>query len=144
MSVKSKSSATKTVAPRSRKRLDRPFDSAVMAEAERLVSQYQVVLHCEDRHWYGRGLEFPKVFADGATADECVAETRQAMQGVVAFLIESGKSPPAPAREGARHQQVNVRLTSEERLLFESAARRKGFAGLSDFFRSAATNEAAR
>lgn len=144
MSVKSKSSATKKAAPRSRKRLDRPFDPSVLAEAERLVSQYQVVLHCEDDHWYGRGLEFPKVFADGATADECVAETRQAMQGVVAFLIESGKSPPAPAREGARKQQVNVRLTVEERLLFESAARRKGFAGLSDFFRSAATNEAAR
>lgn len=144
MSVKSKSSAAKRAAPRSRKPLDRPFDAEVWSEAERLVGQYQVVLHCEDGHWYGRGLEFPKVFADGATADECVAETRQAMQGVVAFLIESGKSPPAPAREGARKQQVNVRLTVEERLLFESAARRKGFAGLSDFFRSAATNEAAR
>ena len=134
----------KPAATRNTKRLDRPFDAAVWSEAERLVSQYQVILHCEEGHWYGRGLEFPKVFADGDTADECVAETRQAMQGVVAFLIESGKSPPAPAREGTRHQQVNVRLTAEERLLFESAARRKGFAGLSDFFRSAATNEAAR
>ena len=143
MSVKSKSSATKKPATRTTKRPDRSFDPAAWSEAERLVQQYQVVLHCEDGNWYGRGLEFPKVFADGATADECVAETRKAMQGVVAFLIESGKSPPAPAREGARHQQVNVRLTSEERLLFESAARRKGFAGLSDFFRSAATNEAA-
>ena len=147
MSVKSKSSATKKPATRttkSAKGADRPFDSAAWSEAERLVCQYQVVLHCEDDHWYGRGLEFPKVFADGENADECVAETRKAMQGVVAFLIESGKSPPAPAREGARLQQVNVRLTSEERLLFESAARRKGFAGLSDFFRSAATNEAAK
>jgi predicted RNase H-like HicB family nuclease len=145
MSAKSKSSATKSVAKVAKsKRPDRAFDPAVWSEAERLVSQYQVVLHCEADHWYGRGLEFPKVFADGATAEECVAETRKAMQGVVAFLIESGKSPPAPAREGTRHQQVNVRLTAEERLLFESAARRKGFAGLSDFFRSAATNEAAR
>lgn len=145
MSVKSKSSATNSVASKAKgKRPDRAFDPDVWTEAERLVWQYQVILHCEDDHWYGRGLEFPKVFADGETADECVAETRKAMQGVVAFLIESGKSPPAPAREGARHQQVNVRLTSEERLLFESAARRKGFAGLSDFFRSAATNEAAK
>jgi predicted RNase H-like HicB family nuclease len=144
LSVKSKSSATKKAALRTSKRLDRPFDPAVWSEAERLVRQYQVVLHCEDDHWYGRGLEFLQVFADGDTADECVAETRKAMQGVVAFLIESGRSPPAPAREGARHQQVNVRLTAEERLLFESAARRKGFAGLSDFFRSAATKEAAQ
>lgn len=65
------------------------------------------------------------------------------MQGVVAFLIESGKPSPALAREGARHPQVNVRLTAEERLLFESAARRTEFAGLSDFFRSTASNEAA-
>ncbi len=145
MSVKSKSSATKSAASKANaKRPDRAFDPAVWSEADRLVRQYQVILHCEDDHWYGRGLEFPKVFADGETADECVTETRKAMQGVVAFLIESGKSPPAPAREGTRHQQVNVRLTAEERLLFESAARRKGFAGLSDFFRSAATNEAAR
>ena len=145
MSVKLKNSATKRVASNAKsQRPDRAFDPGVLSEAERLVWQYQVILHCEDDHWYGRGLEFPKVFADGETANECVAETRKAMQGVVAFLIESGKSPPAPAREGARHQQVNVRLTAEERLLFESAARRKGFAGLSDFFRSAATNEAAR
>lgn len=87
---------------------------------------------------------FPKVFADGVTAEECVAETRKAMQGMVPFLTESGKSPPTPAREGTRHQQVNVRMTSEERLLFESAARRKGFAGLSDFCHSAATIEAAK
>jgi predicted RNase H-like HicB family nuclease len=125
-------------------RPDRAFDPVIWSEAERLTRQYQVVLHCEEDHWYGRGLELPKVFADGATANECVAETRNAMQGVVAFLIESGKSPPAPANEGARKQQVNVRLTAEERLLFESAARRKGFAGLSDFFRSAASVDAAR
>ena len=81
MSVKSKSSATKKPATRttkSAKGKDRPFDSAAWSESERLVSQYQVVLHCEDDHWYGRGLEFPKVFADGETADECVAETRKA------------------------------------------------------------------
>ena len=93
MSVKSKSSAMKRVASKAKtKRPDRAFDPDVWSEAERLVSQYQVVLHCEDDHWYGRGLEFPKVFADGATAEECVAETRQAMQGVVAFLIESPQS----------------------------------------------------
>ena len=66
-------------------------------EAERLVQQYQVVLHCEEGHWYGRGLEFPKVFADGETTDECVVETRKAMQGVVAFLIESGISKSTSA-----------------------------------------------
>ena len=80
MSVKSKSSATNSVARKAKgERPDRAFDPDVWAEAERLVWQYQVILHCEDDHWYGRGLEFPKVFADGETADECVAETRKAM-----------------------------------------------------------------
>ena len=108
MSAKLKGSVTNSVAPKTpRKRLDRPFDPTALAEAERLVAQYQVVLHCEDGQWYGRGLEMPKVFADGPTADDCIQATREAMRGVAAMLLEDGKSPPTPAREGARQQQVN-------------------------------------
>jgi uncharacterized protein (DUF1778 family) len=52
--------------------------------------------------------------------------------------LENGQRPSTPAREGARTAQVNVRLTSEEKTLFEAAAKRKGFSGLSDFVRAAA------
>jgi hypothetical protein len=57
-------------------------------------------------------------------------------------LLEQGQNPPAPASEGTRTQQVNVRLTSEGKLLLESTAKRKGFKGLSDFIRTAALESA--
>ncbi len=123
--------------------LDRPFDPKVWATAQKVAQQYQVILTCEDGHWYGRGLELPNVFGDGNTVGQCVASTREALAGCVAHLLEEGETPPTAAREGTRTQQVNVRLTAEEKLLLETTAKRKGFKGLSDFLRAAAV-EAAR
>ena len=58
-------------------------------------------------------------------------------------MLEEGQKPPRPAREGKRTQQVNVRLTAEEKAMLEGTAKRNGFHGLSDFLRAAAI-EAAR
>ena len=135
MSGKSRNSA-------SGKGIDRPFAPEVLAQAREIARQYQVIVSCEEGHWYGRGLELPHVFGDGKTANQCIENTREALTGVVAYLLEEGQRPPAPAREGARTQQVNIRLTSEEKLLFETAAKRKGFNGLSDFIRTAAMESA--
>jgi uncharacterized protein (DUF1778 family) len=52
-------------------------------------------------------------------------------------MIESGQTPPAPASENKRTEQINVRLTPEEKLTLEEAARSKGYRGISDFVRSA-------
>jgi predicted RNase H-like HicB family nuclease len=123
---------------RSAKALDRPFDAAVWAKAGRIADQYQVILSMEDGHWYGRGLEMPHVFGDGDTVAKCVKDTRAALQGAVAYLLEEGRRPPPPARGGKRTQQVNVRLTPEEKVVLETAARDQGFAGLSEFIRAAA------
>jgi hypothetical protein len=53
-----------------------------------------------------------------------------------AWMLEKGQTPPAPAREGHRSMQVNVRLTPEEKAVLESKAKAKGFRGLSDFIRA--------
>jgi len=129
MSVKSRNSA---------KAIDRPFSSEVLKEAKGIADQYQVILHCEEGHWYGRGLELPNVFGDGKTVSQCMENTREALCGAVAYLLEQGRKPPAPAREYMRTQQVNVRLTPEEKVTLETTAKRKGFKGLSDFIRAAA------
>jgi hypothetical protein len=63
MSVKSKKSA---------EAIDRPIDAGVMAKAKAIAREYQVILACEDGHWYGRGLELPDVHGDGKTAGQCV------------------------------------------------------------------------
>jgi predicted RNase H-like HicB family nuclease len=131
MSARSKKSSP-------RKAPNRPFASEVLVEAKRFAAQYQVVLSCEDGEWYGHGLELPRAYGDGKTPAACVKNTRAAFVGAVACLLEQGQRPPIPAREGMRTEQVNVRLTAEEKAVLETTARRKGFKGLSDFIRSAA------
>ena len=120
------------------RRLTGRFRRGVLRDARKLVAEYQVVLHSEAGHWYGRGLELPNVFGDGASADACIADTRDGLCGAAALLLERGQRPPSPARQGTRTQQVNVRLTAEEKAVLEATAKNKGFKGLSDFLRAAA------
>jgi predicted RNase H-like HicB family nuclease len=133
MSGKSKESA---------RAIDRPFPADLLKEASRIAEEYQVILDCEQGRWYGRGLELPHVFGDGKSVNECVKDTREALSGAVALLLEQGKRPPAPSRAGKRFAQVNVRLTAEEKALLESTAKRKGYSGLSDFIRAVAIESA--
>jgi predicted RNase H-like HicB family nuclease len=109
-----------------------------MAEAKKIAQQYQVIVSHEEGQWYGRGLEMPRVFGDGKTANQCIENTKEALAVAVAFLLEEGQRPPTPATEGRRTMQVNVRLTAEEKALLEVTAKRKGFSGLSDYVRAAA------
>jgi predicted RNase H-like HicB family nuclease len=118
--------------------IDRPFDPAILKRARQIADRYQVVVRYEDGKYYGRGLELPGAMDDGKTPDECVTNTREAMVAVVGYMLEEGQTPPLPASEGARTEQVNVRLTAEERLAMEQAAQRQGFRGLSDYVRAAA------
>ncbi len=120
------------------KAVKEPFAPEILAQAQEIAEQYQIIVSCEEGHWYGRGLELPRVFGDGKTVEQCVADVREALTTAVAYMLEQGKRPPAPSREGRRTGQVNVRLTAEEKALFESTARCKGYSGLSDFFRAAA------
>lgn len=124
------------------KRLAGPFVPAIMEAAREAAKGYQIIVEWEDGHWYGRGLELPQVFGDGAKPEACIASTREALAAAVAYMLEQGQQPPAAAKEGKRTTQVNVRLTAEEKAILEGTARRKGFEGLSDFMRAAALESA--
>jgi hypothetical protein len=141
-SSKRKAKAGKT-ADRARP-VARPIDAAILRQAAAIAASYQVILETDNGHWYGRGLEMPLVFGDGPTADKCVLATRDALTAAVAYLLEKGEKPPAPARTGQRTQQVNVRLTAEEKAIIEGTARRRGYSGLSDYLRAAALESAGR
>jgi len=123
----------------SRRKADirRPFDPRVLRRARQIASAYQIIIHYEDGEYYGRGLEMPHVMNDGKTPDECVAKTRDILTTAVACMLEQRQVPPAPATDNRRTEQLNIRLTPEEKLLLEDAARRNGFRGLSDFVRNA-------
>jgi predicted RNase H-like HicB family nuclease len=121
----------------SKRRIDRPFSRDVLGRAREIAVRYQIVIQQDDDGYYGRGLEMPGVMNDGKTPADCVKATRESLVSAVAYLLESGKTPPPPASENRRSEQINIRLTPEERVLLEEAARRKGFRGVSDFVRNA-------
>jgi predicted RNase H-like HicB family nuclease len=122
--------------PKSRKAIDRPFDRDVLDRAGKIAATYQIIIQFEDGEYYGRGLEMPLVMNDGKTPDDCVRATRQALTTAVATLLESGKVPPPPASEHKRSEQINIRVTPEEKLLLEQAARSRGFRGIGDYVRN--------
>ena len=118
------------------KALDRPFAKAILARAKEIADQYQIVLKFEDDEWYGHGLELPTTYGDGKTPQAAVADTREGLVTTVAYLLEKGETPPAPAQEGNRSVQINIRVTPEEKAVLESRSRSKGFKGLSDYIRA--------
>lgn len=123
----------------SKRRIDRPFDPAVIAKARKIAAQYRIILEPdEDPAYVGHPLELPGCFGGGDTPDAAVENIREAAASLVAYLLEKGQTPPAPASEAKRTEQINVRLTDEEKLRIESAARREGFRGISDYVRTKA------
>ena len=120
------------------KKLNKPFKNVILATAKKVAEKYEVILSFENGQWYGRGLEMPNVFGDGKTPDECVENTRNGLIAAVAHLLEQGEVIPAPANQGKRTEQVNVRLTSEEKAILGASAKSKGFQGLADFIRAKA------
>jgi predicted RNase H-like HicB family nuclease len=110
-----------------------------MARAKEIAAGYKIILEAdEDVGFVGHALELPTVFADGPTPTECVMAVREALAAAVATMIEMGQRPPLASSQAKRQTQVNIRLTDEEKLLLEDAARRQGFRGLSDYIRNAA------
>jgi predicted RNase H-like HicB family nuclease len=118
--------------------LDRPFDRELLRRARQIASRYGFLVQPHPEVGYlARGLEMPNVFADGRTVEECVRGIREALIVATATLLEMDETPPSPAGgQQERREQVNIRLTAEEKLRLEEAARSKGFRGISDFVRT--------
>ncbi len=124
------------------KGVNRPFHPRLLTRARAIADSYHIILHFEDGEYYGRALELPTAMNDGKSPDECVKATREILTSTIAYLLEEGETPPMPASEGRRSEQVNVRLTPEEKLRLEDVARSKGFRGISDFIRSVSLEQA--
>lgn len=134
MSKKSKKSAERDNKGRA---LDRPFAPEIEARARQIGAEYSFVIQPnEELGFLAHCLEMPLVMADGKTEEKCIREIHEAMQAALCFMLESGETPPPPATERKRQEQVNIRLTAEEKLLLETAAQSRGFRGISDFIRS--------
>ena len=120
------------------KELNRAFSKKILATAEKVAEKYEVILAFKDGRWYGKGIEMPTVFGEGKNPNECIADTREALVSAVAYLLEIGENAPTPATEGKRTEQVNVRLTAEEKIILSASAKSHGFRGLADYLRARA------
>ena len=117
--------------------IDRAFDVTILRRATELAQSYKIVLEPDpDEGFVGRVLEAPQWIGVGRTPDACVNETREIAISAVATMLEAGEAPPTPATQNLRSEQINIRVTAEEKLRLEEAARSKGFRGISDFVRS--------
>lgn len=123
------------------KALSKPFKESIVRKAKKIVADYRIILERNERLGFiGNSVEIPTVFVDAKTPEKCYKAVQEALMVAVATMIECGQRPPQPASMGLRTEQVNVRLTAEEKLLFANAAMNLGFKGISDFIRSTALN----
>jgi predicted RNase H-like HicB family nuclease len=121
--------------------LKKTLKGNVLRKAKKVSDAYCITIEKNDRLGYiGSAVELPTVFADAKTPEACYKATQEALMVAVATMLECGQRPPQPASMGLRTEQVNVRLTAEEKLLFSNAAMNLGFKGISDFIRSTALN----
>lgn len=133
MSSKSANESKKTKA-----KLNRPFPPAIRRQAEEIAAGYRIVIQPDEEVGYlGRVMEMPLVMADGASPQSCYEQVHEAAVGAVATMLELGQIPPAAADQ-KRTLQINVRVTEDERMRLEDAARKHGFRGVSDFVRTTA------
>ncbi len=140
MSTSTRKSSKKTGG----KAVDAAFDAKLWQQASEIASGYRLIIEKEPEvgGYLGRSVEFPHVMADGKTIAKCAAETLEAQTLAVATMLEQGQKPPISSKPEKRTAQVNIRVTEEEKLRLEEAAKRQGFRGISDYIRSAALKEA--
>lgn len=137
--AKKKTKAKSAPKKRAPKAIDRPFDKAIWNKAKIIAEQYRLLVERdEDDCFIGCTVEMPLVFGDGETIEKCAAETLEATTTAIATLLELGENPPSPASESKREHQMNIRLTSIEKIRLEEAARQRGFRSVSDYVRTSA------
>lgn len=119
------------------------FAPGVWERARALAAKYQyVIVRDPEVGFLGRTVEMPFAMSEGTTLEACAANTFEATACGIAAMLENGESPPSPASEGKRDQQVNIRLTADEKSRLEHAARREGYRSVSDLIRAAALRAA--
>jgi predicted RNase H-like HicB family nuclease len=97
-----------------------------------------VIERAEQGGFFGSTVEMPFAFGEGKTIEACAADILEATALSIAVTLESGERPPTPSREATRNQQVNIRISAEEKMQLEAIAQRDGYRSLSDLVRAAA------
>ncbi len=94
-----------------KRRLDRPFDPKVLAEAKRIVRDYTVVIEAYAGMGYmGHTVELPEVFGDGKTRNKCLEHTIESTEVTVAFMLEEQRQIEIAEKVMREHRDVLRKL----------------------------------
>jgi hypothetical protein len=119
--------------------VDTQRDPELIRQAHSITDEYRIILdEVSPGRFVGTASEMPRITGEGGTPDECVAETRRLLAGAAAIMLKAGQNPPRSAKARSRGEQLNVRLTAQEKLLLEDAAQSLGFRSVSDLVRTRA------
>ena len=83
-------------APSSGAAPDRPFEPAVVERARDLAGRYRIDVREDPRGYVGTVAAMPTVFGCGPSRDAAMEQTRELLKWAIAYLIETGRTPPGP------------------------------------------------
>ncbi len=106
-----------------------------VAKAAKLAKEYKYTVWPEDGEWWSRCVELPHCMGDGKDVESAIEAARETVAAGLAADLAAGMPAPHPAREGVRSEQVNIRLSADERATIEANAQRAGFKGMADYIR---------
>jgi len=109
-----------------------------IATARKMAHVYKYTVWPEGGEWWSRCVELPNCLGDGKDVESALASAREAVTAGLASDLAAGLPAPAPAREQIRSEQVNIRLSADEREIIQANASRAGFKGMADYVRSVA------
>ena len=110
-------------------------EADLLSKARGFALRYRIILTpTDDGSFIANAMELPGIIIQEATLTKVVEELHNVLIEVIVRLLREGNAPPQPTA-GRRLEQVNVKLSLEERSLMESAARARGNRGVADYLR---------
>jgi len=88
--------------------------------------QYSVAWSQEDEAFIGRVVEFSSLAAHGSTLEEAFQEIRNAVEGVLEDLEESGEAMPQPYSRRSYSGRLNVRMSEHRHRQLAIEAQQQG------------------
>ena len=111
------------------------IDPQLLVRAREIASEYRAVIERDGEGGFvANSLEMPSVYSQGKTAEACFKLLMEALTQAVAMRLQNGKVPPRSGKLMLT-EQLNLRITTEEKVLVEAAASRLGFRGVSEYIR---------
>ena len=122
------------------KNKNRPFEKEILKRAAEIAAEYQLILGTEDGEFTARGLEYSSALGIGKSEAEAIKVCREVLTTLVAYHLEKGEKFSMPSKQNLRNEQISLKVSAEEKVRIEAAAKLKGFRGVGDYLRTLALN----